>query len=306
MELSIVIVNFNNKDLLYNCLSSIFKATKNLSFEVIVADNNSQDNSPEMVTKEFPQVRLFCNKINLGFSKANNQGIEKARGKNILLLNSDTIVLEDSLNKMVNFLNERRDVAIVGCQMQTKEGRPYRSCFKFPNLAEQLISRNFFKKFFDISRFSLNYPDWNSGKIKEVDWLSGAALMIKKEVLEQIGMLDESLFIYFEDVDLCYRAKEAGFKICYLPQAGIIHIGQSTTQLNRERFEIEWHRSRLIYFKKHDSYLVFLVIKTLMLCGCLLNITRILFNLFLAPSRYEGLKPKLHAYTQIVKMGLFF
>jgi len=305
MELSIIIASFNNKDLLSGCLSSIYNAVEGHDYEVIVVDNDSNDKSAEMVQKEYPQARLIRNRTNKGFSKACNQGILLSGGRNILFLNNDTEILGDSLKAMTEFLDQHNGVGIIGAQMLSLEGKAYRSCFRFPNLLEQLFARKIFNsKIMDSCPISLIYPDWNSGKTIEVDWVSGAALMIKKEVIQQIGSFDEEFFFYFEDVDLCFRANQVGFKVCYLPQAKIIHGGQSSTRHDSGRFEIEWLKSRLRYFKKHHSRLVVVFIKFLMATGSIVRIVSLLVASLFAPGKCKGYKDAVSANSQLLALAL--
>ena len=215
MKLSVIIVSYNVKFFLEQCLRSCIKATQNLEAEIIVVDNNSVDESTEMVKEKFPNISLIHNQENVGFSKANNQAILKTKGELVLLLNPDTLVEEDAFEKAISFMSEEKEVGAVGVQMvdgkgkfldESKRGIPdfQTSLFKFLGL----------HKFFSNSKTLNNYYLGNLDKDKrhEVEVLVGAFMLIRKSVLDEVGLLDEQFFMYWEDTDLCMRIAEKGYK----------------------------------------------------------------------------------------------
>ncbi len=232
MDLSIIIVNYNVKALLEQTLLSVYKAIHNLQVEIIVVDNNSADESCDMVTEKFKDVVLIANTDNVGFSKANNQGIKISTGRNILLLNPDTVVGEDTLTKTVYFLDHTSDAGALGVRMidgrgdflpESKRGLPTPSVafYKMSGLAK------LFPKSKRFGAYHLSYL--NEHENHKADILSGAFLMVKKSVLEQVGLLDESFFMYGEDIDLSYRIIKAGYSNYYFADTTIIHYkGEST------------------------------------------------------------------------------
>ncbi len=256
LDLSIIIVNYNTKDLLKASLNSIKQNTHNIDYEIIVIDNHSKDNSVTMIEEQFPDVKLVKNSYNAGYSKANNQGIQIAKGKYILLLNSDTEVKESALNKAVQFMEERTDVGICGFKLLNEDGSIQLSCRSFPTFSTALFNRySIITRLFPNNKYSKEYLllDWDHNEIREVDWVSGACMLIRRNVIEEIGILEEKFFMYSEDVDLCYRAKERGWKIVYYPFSEVMHyIGKSSE--NRQLLSIfERHKSMYIYYKKHYS-----------------------------------------------------
>jgi hypothetical protein len=260
LDLSICIVNWNVKDLLRACLGSIYTNTKDISFEVIVVDNNSSDESIRMIKSDFPQVKLIENRTNAGFTKANNQAIKISRGRNIMLLNPDTEVIDNALNKMVRFLDSRRDCEALGCKLLNTDGSLQRSCRTFPKLEGMLYNALFLDSLFPKSRLFGKYfmTWWDFNETREVDQPMGSALMIKKEILDKIGLFDENIFIWFDEVDLCYRIKKAGFKIYFTPEAQIKHhLSQSFKQWKSvpQIFNgaVTWRKSRNYFFKKHKG-----------------------------------------------------
>jgi len=260
LDLSICIVNWNVKDLLKACLGSIYTNTKDISFEVIVVDNNSSDESIRMIKSDFPQVKLIENKTNAGFTKANNLAIKIAQGRNIMLLNPDTEVIDNALNRMVRFLDSRRDCGALGCKLLNTDGSLQRSCRTFPTLEVMLYSALFLNSLFPKSRLFGKYfmTWWDFNETREVDQPMGSALMIKKEILDKVGLFDENIFIWFDEVDLCYRIKKAGFKIFFTPEAQITHhLSQSFKQWKSVpqilKGTVIWRKSRNYFFKKHKG-----------------------------------------------------
>lgn len=256
MDLSIIIVNWKVKDLLEKCLRSIFEQTKNISFEVFVVDNNSGDGSVEMVREKFPQVDLTASAENLGFAKGNNLAIKKSRGRYILLLNPDTEILENALEKMVRFMDAHPECGIAGCKLLNSDLSLQPSVRAFPDLASQIFIllkiHNFLPHSKAIYRYLAGGLDYE--KTQEVDQVMGAFMMIRREVTEKIGLMDETFWLWYEEVDFCKRAKDAGFKILYTPEAKIIHLyGQSFKQALSVPKQKVLNRSLAYYFKKHGT-----------------------------------------------------
>ncbi len=256
MDLSIIIVNWKVKDLLEKCLRSIFEQTKNISFEVFVVDNNSGDGSAEMVREKFPQVDLTASAENLGFAKGNNLAIKKFRGRYVLLLNPDTEILDNALGKMVKFMDAQEECGIAGCKLLNADLSLQPSVRAFPDFASQIFILLKIHHLFPHSKTMYKYlvQDFDYGKTQETDQVMGAFMMIRREVINRIGVLDENFWIWFEEVDFCKRAKEAGFKIFYTPEAKIIHhFGQSFKQAMGVKKQKDFNRSLSYYFKKHGT-----------------------------------------------------
>ncbi|MFH1937874.1 MAG: glycosyltransferase family 2 protein, partial [Bacteroidota bacterium] len=232
MQLSIIIVNYNVKYFVEQCIHSIQNAVNGLTAEIFVVDNNSVDGSVRMIREKFPEVHLIENKDNKGFSKANNQAIRKAKGEYILLLNPDTILEDDTLTKCVSFMEGHPDAGGLGVKMidgkgkflpESKRGLPSPSVafFKMFGFSSLFPKSKLFNK------YHLGYLD--KDKTHEVDILAGAFMMLRKKVLDEIGLLDEEFFMYGEDIDLSYRITKAGYKNYYFPSTRIIHYkGEST------------------------------------------------------------------------------
>lgn len=219
MELTIIIVSYNTKDLLKKCLLSLIKERDDIwkQTEIIVVDNNSQDESVLMVKKEFPKVILIENKRNVGFSKANNQGIKIAKGGYIFLLNSDTELKGRSLTNMVDFLRKNINVGILAPRLLNTDNSVQNSVF-YPPTVTGAIRQYWLGKLNSFGQYSPNTHD-----PVEVDAIVGAAMLIPKNVIDKVGMLNEKYFMYFEDLDYCRRVRNAGYKIIYFPDFEIIH-----------------------------------------------------------------------------------
>ncbi|MFQ6033200.1 MAG: glycosyltransferase family 2 protein [Candidatus Zixiibacteriota bacterium] len=260
-KLSIVIVNYNVRNLLKKCLESVFKYEKDIEFEVIVADNNSKDHSQKMLKRDFPQVKLIENKRNLGFSAGCNQGIKETQGRYILLLNPDTELTPGGFKKMIDFMDTRPEVGICGPKMTDQEGNLHLSCRSFPSYltaisSSQSILNRIFPENFLSQKYLLRNLDHS--QIQEVDWVSGSCLLAKREMLEKIGLLDERFYLYVEDVDLCYRAKKSGFSVFYFPAVVVIHHIGKSTEKKKINMLVEHHRSMYYFYRKHHNPNVFL------------------------------------------------
>jgi GT2 family glycosyltransferase len=254
MKLSIVIVSYNVKCFLEQCLKSVEKAVANLDAEIFVVDNNSSDGSQLMIKEKFPAVQFIENKDNVGFAKANNQAIKIATGDFVLLLNPDTLVEEDTFHKCVHFLENHPDAGALGVKMingngeflpESKRGLP------LPNVAFYKIFglAKLFPKSEKFGSYHLSYLD--KEQINSVEVLSGAFMMIKKEVLDKIGLLDESFFMYGEDIDLSYRIMQAGYKNYYFPEARIIHYKGESTKKGSLNYVFVFYKAMQLFVKKH-------------------------------------------------------
>jgi GT2 family glycosyltransferase len=256
LQLSIIIVNYNVKHFLEQCLFSVYKALKNVEAEVFVVDNNSVDGSVALLKEKFPQVKLIVNQNNTGFAVANNQAIKLASGKYILLLNPDTVVQEDTFQKTLAFMDQHPDAGGLGIKMldgkgnflpESKRGLPTPAVafYKIFGLAK-LFPHS--KKF---GQYHLTYLDKN--KDHQVDVLSGAFMMMRKETLDKVGLLDETFFMYGEDIDLSYRITKGGYRNYYFAQSNIIHYKGESTKKSSVNYVIVFYKAMAIFAKKHFS-----------------------------------------------------
>lgn len=254
MDLSIIIVSWQVKALLEKCLASIFKQAHNLAFEVFVVDNASRDGSPAMVKEKFPDVKLIINKENRGFATANNQAIRQAKGDFVLLLNPDTEILNNALAKMVKFMKTHLDSGIAGCTLLNPDKTLQPSVRMFPDLFTctlMVLKLHHFKPIFNLlGRYFVK--DFDYHKTQTVEQVMGAFFMIRREVIEKIGLLDEGYYIWFEEVDYCRcLLKKTDYKVYYTPETQIIHYGgQSFKQVMTLKKQWLFYKSMLRYFRK--------------------------------------------------------
>jgi len=256
MQLSIIVVNYNGKDILCNCVESIYKNSPTINFEIILVDNASSDGSVEMVKKEFPEVRVLVNQENKGFSFANNRGIEMAKGDYMLLLNNDTLILPGQLDIMLNFMQEHQDVGAVGPKLLNPDGSFQLSFWPFPNLFTEFNRRIINLFAFANYRFFKDLLEKFYIKEKEVDWVSGACLMVRRKTIEDVGILDENFFMYFEDVDWCYRIRRKGWKIYFLPTARIVHLLGKSMEKEKQKNKQNYRQSRAYFYRKYKKFYI--------------------------------------------------
>ncbi len=258
IKLSVIVVSWNVKALLERCLDSLFRSLREGEAEILVVDNGSRDGSREYLGDlRNRNLKIILNDRDLGFSHANNQALQQAEGEYVLFLNPDTEIVDDVCGKTMKLLSENKNWGIIGCRLVDPDNEVQPSVKSFPKVGNQLIlllklqylllglrmMRKYFRRDFDYNRTS------------EVNQVAGAFMMMKKEILERVGSFDERFHLWFEDVDLCYRVKQAGYKVVYYSQAKVIHYGgQSFNQLlSRDKQKI-YNHSLLLYFKKYHPF----------------------------------------------------
>ncbi|MDP2632350.1 MAG: glycosyltransferase family 2 protein [Candidatus Curtissbacteria bacterium] len=274
IDLSVIIVNWNTKKLLQNCLISIYRFTKHINFEVIVVDNGSKDGSAEMVSKKFPQVKLIPNRDNFGFTKANNQGIKAAIGEYILLLNSDTYLIENSLKKLVEYAKSLNNFGALAPLLLNEDRSTQQSVGFFPHLPQIFWWMSFIDDLPGGSILRPYHVDHNSfyKHERQVDWITGAAFFTAKEVIQKIGGLDEKIFMYGEDVELSYRIKKAGYNVYFSPQTKIVHIARGSSGKITKNAILGEYKSTIYFYQKHKSPFSLQMVKILLKIGALARI----------------------------------
>jgi len=250
--LSLIIVSWNVQKDLRACLDSL-RASAETPHEIIVVDNASHDGTMPMLQEEFPQVRLLANPDNRGFAAANNQGLAVATGQFLLLLNPDTLVPAGGLGTLLAFAQSHPEAGVIGPRLLNADGSLQHSCRRFPTVWAALFRHTFLGRCFPNAHWMREYlmSDWVHDEPREVDWVSGACLLIRREAFAQVGGLDESFYWGSEDVDYCYRMHRAGWKVLYTPQPAVTHlIGRSTDQVLVPTI-IRTHRSMQRLYTKH-------------------------------------------------------
>ena len=258
IDVSIVIVSWNTRDITRDCLRSIYAAAGELSLEIILIDNHSSDGSAEMVASEFPKVILQRNEENRGFAAANNQGIALAQGRYVLLLNSDTLVMDRAIAKAVAFADAHPEAGMVGCQTRCPNGDLQYNCYLFPSLLNLALSLTklqvmfWYKPFF--GRYRLGW--WDYGSVREVDGIAGCFMLVRKAAIDQVGPMAEEYFMYSEDTDWCWRFHRAGWKVLYTPEPVIVHFGGCSSSQAATDMHLMERRSLLMFLEKKSGKLV--------------------------------------------------
>lgn len=255
VDVSIIVVAWNVRKLLYDCLKSVYDQTEGIDFEVIYVDNASEDGSTDMVKRDFPKVRIIENEENEGFIRANNQAIEIAQGRYVLLLNSDTIVLDSAITKTVRFADKHPDAAVVGCRVLNPDGTLQRTCFMSHSILNSFLTATYLYKIFPKSKFfGREYMTWWDGSdVREVEGIGGCYALVRKEAIEQVGLMDDTFFFYGDDVDWCYRFRQSGWKIIFTPDPQIIHYGGQNTKQMPETFFLQLVGARLLFMRKQNK-----------------------------------------------------
>jgi GT2 family glycosyltransferase len=295
--LSVIIVNYNSKNVLTNCLESLINLEDKLKFEITIIDNASSESIEELQTI-YPRFNFIYNQRNIGFAAANNIGIKQATGKFILLLNPDTVVNANSFRPMIDYLESHHDVAIVGCKIFNADGTIERSTHSFPSLLKEFVHANEFLKNLigydskiaaflqKIFRSKSLESYWDHNSIKEVDHVTGACMMVKQEAIEKVGLLDEAFFLYNEEVEWSLRFKKAGYKSVFLPDSSIIHLfGHSTKQKVQKQtvnnLLVERYRGMFYFFQKHYGHSKLFMLRIIVLEGFTIRLIKsILKSLF--------------------------
>ncbi|OGF45664.1 MAG: hypothetical protein A2452_01415 [Candidatus Firestonebacteria bacterium RIFOXYC2_FULL_39_67] len=253
MDVSIIIVSWNVKEYLQKCIASVYRETVELSFEIFLVDNASKDGSVEMVRREFPEVKIIANSENQGFARANNRALEKCTGEYVLFLNPDTEIKENAIGKLMKFIKADPRAAAAAPKLIYEDGRLQLICMNFPSPFTDLMETFHLNVAFPRSRF-FNYYEmglWPHDSTREVDQPAGACLMVKMEVLKKIGFYDERFFMYYDDVDLCYRIKKSGGRIFLVHDILVVHHGCKSSSQNPEGSSRWISESKIKFFRKH-------------------------------------------------------
>ncbi|WP_298518027.1 glycosyltransferase family 2 protein [uncultured Methanobrevibacter sp.] len=281
MDLSVVIVNYQTFELTKNTINSIFEYDYPFELEVIVVDNASSDDSLSRLQDYFgDRVRFIASAENNGFAAGNNQALRVVEARYVLLLNSDTIVWENTLENIYNYMEDHKDVGTCGCRVLLENGELDKACKRsFPNV------KNSFFRLFHIPTNSAddnynldNLPD---DEIYEIDCLTGAFMFMRKEALDTAGLLDETFFMYGEDIDLCYRIKNSGWKIIYYGESKITHLKGASSKKQKSKLIYEFYRAMYIYYKKHHAEESSFIVNIVVYIGiAVLCILKLFLNLF--------------------------
>jgi GT2 family glycosyltransferase len=311
-RLSIIIVNYKSQVFLHQCLTSIYQKVKGVDFEVVVVDNASNDNGLQKIKENFLKVKLIINTVNLGFSMACNQVLREVESQYVLLLNPDTEILDSNLEKMIGFLEENSRVGVLGSKILDDKGDEQRTAFPKRTVLREILDIIPYMKLERI--LPVNWTDRFYDKLIkesedpfEVFWVTGACLLMRKKVLDEVGFLDENLFLFSEDVDFCWRAKKGHWKVMFFPLFRIVHnLGGSSLEDTGSLYLRLFHSyARRVYFgHKYYSRLGNFLIRIVMFIDLLTRLAYIKFR-FDKDSSIERKKAKVKAYREALRAVIF-
>ena len=267
MELSVIIVSYNAKTYLENCLHSLYEHTKLRPLEVIVVDNASTDGSVAMLERRFPEVKTISSLDNIGFSGANNRAMREATGEFYLLLNSDAVVTPGAVDTMLRIIREKPDVGTLGPLLRNEDGSVQISYGRMIDLHTEAMQRFLTRGNTRGNALVRRFIERRSKKEAYPDWVSGACMMLRAEAVKQVGLFDDRFFMYSEEVDLCERIRREGYRVFYTPEAEVVHVGGKSTEANPEKAAFEYRRSQLYFYSKHYGRGKVLLLKAYLLAS---------------------------------------
>lgn len=275
VDVSVAIVSYNTRDLLLDCIRSVYEHTKTTRFEIVVVDNDSQDGTAAALRARYPELRVIVNQENRGFSKGVNQALAVSAGRYFLMLNSDTRVGDRALDRMAACLDRDPAIGAVGCKQWTGDGRLSQSCFHFPSIRDHLRYAALFRRLAPKAQAAVAATRAiDCTRSQDVDWVNGACLMVRRDLLEQCGGLDESFFMYFEDVDLCRAIRRRGYRVRHLADADIVHLIGRSSDRERDRLNVQWEFSRIRYVEKHFPPVKRWIMKAWIAAGAIVRLLR--------------------------------
>ncbi len=301
--LSIIIVSYNTRDYLRDCLRSLI--AQDVEMEVVVVDNGSRDGSAVLVRDEFPRVRLIETGANLGFARANNLGMEEARGESVLLLNSDTVVKLGALKALAQFLDTHPDAAAVGPRLLNADGSRQLACYRFPSPGRAFRDQLF------LTALLANHPRWGDYRrwahdsVRAVDFVIGAALLVRRAAIDQIGLLDEGFFMYAEETDWCYRMHQAGWKVYFTPEAEVVHYGGGSGKTLAAQVFAEFSGSQSRFYRKHYGRRGAMALRISLILGALLRIPLYSAVVLFSASRRRKTMTTLQTWVNILRWNLW-
>ena len=297
MDISIIIVNWNTKELLLDCLTSVYATTAGLSIETIVVDNGSHDGSGQAVQDRFPQAHLIQNTENRGFAKANNQALARTTGRYALLLNSDALLTEGALNQLVSFMDTTPEAGIAAGQYLNEDGSKQNSFDNFPTLATELLNKTLLRVLFPNT-----YPSKKKEyrEPMEVDSVIGACMVVRAEAIKEIGPLDEDYFFFLEETDWCFRMHRAGWKIYHLPHINVYHLQGKSKEKNPSKAWIEYYRSVYLFFKKQRNPRSYYFLRIARAGKLLINLVFVSLGLLLTLGLNSGLRRRCKIYRDVL------
>lgn len=300
VDVSIVIVNWNTRDILRDCLRTIYEQTRRVDFEVLVVDNASQDGSAQMVRSDYPRAVLLANETNVGYAAANNQGIRAARGRYVLVLNSDTLILDGAIDRMVEFADGHPRAGVLGCRVRNPDGTLQPTCFMFPSVFNSFLAAFYLNKLFPRSRLfgreAMSW--WDRSDVRAVQVVTGCFMLIRREALDEVGLMDERFFMYAEETDWCYRFGKAGWQVMFTPVAEIVHLGGQSTAQRSEEMLVQLRLSILRFVRKNQGRAAGAVVCLNTILFLALRIPIWVAIRVLVPGKRQQASTRIRAYMQ--------
>ncbi len=300
-KISISIVHHQGLKMLQDCLHSIFENTHGLDFEVIVVDNVSQDGAREMMERDFAQVRVIKNTERHGFGHNQNVGITACRGQYIFIYNDDTLVHGNALKSLSDFLDQNPNVGLVGPRLLNADGSLQMSCYKFPSPLRCIWENLLLSAAFPNSHLFGDYRRWPHDTVRDVDFIIGAAMLVRKEVIEQVGLFDDRFFMYSEETDWQIRIRKAGWQIMLCPEAMITHLGGQSSEGSADKQFCEFNTSAVRLIEKHYGLLGALIQRIAMIFGALLRILIWSAIFVVAPSKKIDAQKKITTWMRLLR-----
>ncbi|MGR3174094.1 MAG: glycosyltransferase family 2 protein [Candidatus Scalindua sp.] len=297
VDISFIIVNWNTRDILINCLNSIYKTVTDIDSEIYVVDNNSTDGSQEAVKNGFPDVKLIENSTNTGFAHANNQALNIMQGRFAVLLNSDAVLQEDAIRNLLTFMNNAPNAGIAGVQLINEDGSRQNSIDNFPSLETEIFNKSILRLI-----FPNRYP--GKGRIYhnpiKVDSVIGACMMVRKEAMDAVGLLDEDYFIFLEETDWCFRMHKKGWKVYHVPDSKVFHLSGHSKKKAPGESQIEYYKSLYKFFRKNKDHVSYLTLRILKPCKIFINLVLNILGNMITLFQNEKLRNRLLKYYKLL------
>ena len=298
MDLSFIIVSWNTRSLLLDCLRSLQETVRGFSYEIFVVDNGSEDGSPEAVRREFgPSVNLIANSCNRGFARANNQALRRAKGTCVVLLNSDTVLRQNTVSGLIGFLEANPAAAMAGPRMVGGDGELQNSYDNFPGLLTELLNKSLLRML-----FPRTYAGKNAQATEpfEVDSLIGACLAVRSEAIRRVGVFDEDYFFFLEETDWCLRMRKAGWKIFHLPGVTVVHLQGQSKRHRPALAWVEYYRSLYLFFKKNRSAASYILLRVCRFIKLIINLLLTVLGLACTLGLRERYRRKTGVYAALL------
>jgi hypothetical protein len=301
VDISFIIVNWNTRDILINCLNSIHETVTDIDREIYVVDNNSTDGSQEAVKNGFPDVKLIENSTNTGFAHANNQALSVMQGRFAVLLNSDAVLQEGAIKSLLTFMINTPEVGIAGVQLLNDDGSKQNSIDNFPSLETEIFNKSILRLIFP-NKYPSKARNYNAPI--EVDSVIGACMMVRKEAVDEVGLLDEDYFIFLEETDWCFRMYKKGWKVYHVPDSRVFHLSGHSKKKTPGESQIEYYKSLYMFFRKNKGLGSCLTLRILKPCKLLINLFLNILGNLITLFQSKKLRSRLLKYYKLLMWHL--